>query len=257
MMSARRNQAKLTVRISALSNAIDQDDLPAWAFGLQAMPDYLNPVPPQVVTAIQDNAKDLANLCLGSLRIRCAEETHKADTLLNTTRDFYTHAGADSFQMAETRLGAMAMQARNRERESQTRQRANNYLHVPQSDAEWQTTLPRRRVTRILSGNVRSASGSRDSRDSSRERATGSRPQPPPSPPPQGGAAAKAARNRPGPSKGKGRAANQNPRGGNTRKRPAQQSPNRGGNRRKPPQLSEDEMRMITALRAYKIPKRK
>jgi hypothetical protein len=55
-MGARGNQYKMQVRANCLQQAITSDNLPAWSFGIQNMPDYLNPLPSDLVDMMQQHA---------------------------------------------------------------------------------------------------------------------------------------------------------------------------------------------------------
>ena len=150
-MGARRNQAKLHVRISSLNEALVNDRLPPWAFGITQMPDYLQPLPTDIVKLMKQQAQQVAEYCLATLKTRCAAEQHKADMLSTTCRQFYDHEEDSDFNLAEMRLLAMATQARNREAEQQRRQRAESTSQLPTTDEEWAATLPRRRTNNVTS----------------------------------------------------------------------------------------------------------
>jgi hypothetical protein len=180
-MMARRNQAKLHVKIRSLVEQINNQKLPPWVYGITCMPDYLQPLPRDIVTLIRDQASHIADFCLASLKTRCAAEKHKADPLTATCR-FYQHANDPDFIMAENRLLAMATQARNRENDSQRKQRVDNNSLLPTTHEQWANTLPRRRATRgPNTGNPPSRDGSRETPPRRRQQSA-----PPPPPHPRG-----------------------------------------------------------------------
>ena len=217
---------------------------------------------------LQQQAQQFTNACLAAIRTRHAEEKHKADTLLATVKSLYEHGNDSNFTMAETRMEAMATQARNRESTSQRHQREDQPKYLHSNDQEWATTLPLHRANKA---NTPASTSGQDTnagtRDNSRERNQVISHQPPPSPP-QGGAGVTAKGKY---NKGKNpRGPKNNPRRSNSPKPSTSrgnQKPNNNNRKRPNPnsnppspgqgQLSEEERNLIRALRASKKPKRK
>jgi hypothetical protein len=160
-LNARRNEAKLQIRIFHLQAQIKEDTLPAWSYGLSPCPEYINPFPMEAIKGAHQRAHDIAQLCLTGLQLRMQSEKRKAEKFVRATEELYTEVGDPNYKKAEKRMVAMVVQARKREHDLH-RKPSNINLPESREDPEWAKLLPRRRYTD--NSRSRSRSGSKERR---------------------------------------------------------------------------------------------
>ena len=174
-LNARRNEAKLQIRIHYLKSQITDKKLPAWAYGLLPCPEYINPLPTKAIEGAHNRANDIAKLCLMDLEDRMQSEKRKADKFTKTTAELYTEVNDPNYVQAETRMVAMITQARKREHELHKKQ-PDIILPSNPEDIEWASLLPRRSHVTGRDSNSRSRSNSNErSRSNSPKRQQGNR----------------------------------------------------------------------------------
>ena len=229
-----RSAARNHERAASLQAHLDTESAPLWSYGLQPVPDYLKPLPTDIIQTIHRCATSITSNAHTILVERSQADQRKANRMLEGVKNIYDEEQNSEYALAEQRMIGIAGFHRTKERGIQAKHRAKDASDRPQDPSQWKELLS----TRSAKRNTAQPTGRRRSRSRSRSRSRDRRQggqrhrgtvtstatsnnQPPP-PPPGAGA----------------RRGKQNQRGGS---KPA---PKRG-----PSDLSPEEQAVIAAMR--------
>ena len=235
-----RSAARNHERAASLQTHLDTDTAPLWSYGLQTVPDYLKPLPLDIVQSIHQCATSITGKAHAILVERSQADQRKANRMLEGVKNIYDEEKNPDYALAEQRMVGIAGFHRTKERGIQGKHRAKDAADKPQDPSQWREVLSTRSAKRTTAPSTsrrrsrsRSRSRSRDSRQGGQRHrgtvtATASSNNNPPPPPPGAGA----------------RRGKQSQRGGS---KPA---PKRG-----PSDLTPEEHAVIAAMRKSKKPK--
>ena len=248
-MTHRRTAARDHARICQLNRCLQKENLPLWTYGISQAPDWLRPMPSELVHLLHQQARAITELTRNLLRVSMANSERLANRHLAHTRQAYEEEDDTDFPLAETRLNGIINHYRSKEQSTLQRQMTADDNSRPTNPNAWADALPKRKVpptpaaTTSTSRGARARSRSRSrSRNggNARGRARSNRPNPRLQTNQQGAPPSREASQERAPTGGSGRGKNKP----SNRKRAAPQT------------LTADEHAIIAALRAQKAAKK-
>jgi hypothetical protein len=139
-----RNQARMT----HLSNCLTKNQMPLWSYAQTQAPDWLTPMPTEMVDLTHRHAAEVTELARNLLRVRIATDERQANRHLNSTRTIYNEEGDSNFSLATGRMSGIAAHFKSKEQGQLSKADTEDKEARPSTSQAWAENLPRRRLTR-------------------------------------------------------------------------------------------------------------
>ena len=165
-------EQRANMRATALKDKIDNNSPPLWCFGIEKMPEYLNPISEELFDMMQRHAMEIAEHCYLKLLEKQINEQGIGNSHMNLTKHLYEEENNPDFPKAEARLVGIIAAYRAQEKQKIGNIYSRDEAKRPADKAGWLQALANRslmlqpRPTPSTSGN-NSGSGNYTRRRSS------------------------------------------------------------------------------------------
>lgn len=132
------------LRSTALKEKIDQKSPPLWCFGLDKIPEYMNPLSEELWEMMQRQAMEVAEHCYIKLIEKQLEQESIAKSHLNITKQMYDQENNDGFPKAEERLVGIIGAYRAQEKQKITNIYARDEAKKPKDTTGWLQAMSNR-----------------------------------------------------------------------------------------------------------------
>ena len=141
-MTNRRAAARDHARICHLNRCLQKERLPLWTFGINQVPDWLRPLPTELVSLIHTQASAITELTRNLLRVNMAHSERQANRYLAHTRQAYEEENDPDYTQAEARLNGITNHYRAREQAVLQRQVLQDDTNRPADQPHGLTPSP-------------------------------------------------------------------------------------------------------------------